>query len=110
MSDTKARNIIQRLADIGAIVPGSQTEKLVSEVHAMTHDNHIPGGGYTYSATNLRPSPAGSRCGVRTGNDPQSGPFYCGGVATLMGDSLDGKFVYVCAGHEGVLRRIAEPN
>lgn len=101
----RARGIVRRLSDIGAIAPG-QTERVVDEVHGMIHDDFIPGGKVATSATNLRPAPAGNRCGVQTGDDIQSGPFYCGGVATLIGDT-DGGVVCACARHESALRRIA---
>jgi len=107
MNDTRARNIVRRLTDIGAISPGMPTKRLVDEVQAMTHDDYIPGGKTATSVTNLRAAPAGRRCGVRTGEDIQSGPFYCGAVATLMGDS-DGGIVCACAGHESYLRQIAK--
>lgn len=106
MSDkARARNVVRRLADLGEIVPGS-TERLTDEVHAMIRDDYIPGGKTATSATNIRPSPAGHRCGVSTGEDVQSGPFYCGEPATLMGD-FEGGVACACARHESALRRIA---
>lgn len=95
MKSTQARNIARRLMDIGAIAPGVQMKRLVDEIQEMTHDDYIPGGGTATSATNIRNSPAGKRCGVRTGEDIQSGPFYCGETATLIGDTSNG-FVCVC--------------
>ncbi len=106
MSDAKARNIVRRLIDIGAIAPGAQMEWLVDEVHAMTRDDHILGGEVPTSATNLRVADAGCRCGVSTGYDIQSGPVYCGDIATLMGDAPGGA-VCACARHESGLRQIA---
>jgi len=106
MSDkARARNVVRRLADLGAIAPGS-TERLTDEVHAMIRGDYIPGGKTATSATNIRPAAAGHRCGVSTGEDVQSGPFYCGKPATLTGDS-EGGVVCACAGHESALRRIA---
>lgn len=105
MKNTQARNIIQRLIDIGAIVPGLQTERLVDEVQTIIHDDYIPGGKTVNSATNLRDAPAGKRCCFKIGEDLQSGPFYCGDPATLMGDTSGG-IVYTCEKHEPVLRRI----
>ena len=106
MSDrAMARNIVERLEDIGALAPGPRG-RLVDEVDAMTRGDYVPGGDPAVSAANLRPAPAGHRCGVQTGDDLQSGPMYCGGVATLMGDS-EGGVVCACARHESALRRIA---
>ncbi len=107
MNRDRAKGIVQRLSDIGAITPGTQAERVIDEVHSMVHDDFIPGGKRVTSATNLRPAPAGNRCGIQTGNDIQSGPFYCGGTATLIGDTDDG-IVCACARHESIIRRIAE--
>lgn len=105
MGNTLAENIVKRLVDIGAISPSAQTKRLVDEVQAMTHDDFIPGGKTADSITNVRDAPAGNRCCANMGRDIQSGPFYCGEPATLMGDTSDGS-VFTCKRHESSLRRI----
>ena len=104
MSDkTRAKNIAQRLVDIGVISPSlTEIELITNEIHKMIDDDYIPGGKRTISITNLQPAPTGNRCGVQVGNDAQSGPFYCGLPATLMGNSENG-IVFACARHESVL-------
>lgn len=105
---TRANNIVRRLTDIGAIALGVQTARLVAEVDEMIRDDFIPGGGPALLATNLRTAPAGYRCGVQTGNDIQSGPYYCGDPGTLIGDCDGDGIVCACARHESALRRIAK--
>jgi len=95
VKNTRARSIVRRLVDIGAIAPDIQPDRLVDEVQEIIHDDYIPGGDTATSATNLRTASAGKRCCVKMGTDIQSGPFYCGDPATLMGDTLCG-IVYTC--------------
>ena len=42
MDNTVARNIVQRLVDLGAI--NRVTERWVNEVYALIPDDYIPGG------------------------------------------------------------------
>jgi len=105
MDKARARGVARRLEDIGAVAPGMR-ERVADEVDAMTRGDYIPGGKRAASAANLRPAPAGLRCGARTGDDTQSGPIYCGAPATLMGDS-EGGVACACARHEPILRRLA---
>lgn len=101
-----AENVVDRLIDIGAIPPTNRSQR-VEEVHEMIKPDHIPGGGKVKTATNLRPAPAGNRCGARMGYDMQSGSFYCGDPATLMADT-NGEIVCTCKRHESALKRIVK--
>ena len=84
-----AENVVDRLIDLGKLPPGHR-ERCVDEVHEMIKPDHIPGGGTVSTATNLRTAPPGYRCGVPTGEDIQSGPFFCGDPATLIADAEKG--------------------
>ena len=104
MNRAVAENVVDRLVDTGARLSGTR-EQAVEEVHRMVKDDHIPGGKTASEVTRLRAAPPGHRCGLRTGEDIQSGPFYCGEPASLMGNS-DGGTVYTCKGHDYILRRL----
>lgn len=102
-----AENVVDRLIDTGTIPPTNRGQ-CVKEVHEMIKPDHTPGGPTAKTAFNLRPAPAGNRCGARTGYDMQSGPFYCGDPATLMADINNGGTVCTCKRHESALKRITK--
>ena len=104
---TVANNIVDRLIDLGAVAPNHRN-RCVNEVERIVEDDYIPGGSTAKTASNLRPASAGNRCGVRTGNDVQSGPFYCGEPATLMADTTDNGIVCTCEHHESALKQIVK--
>jgi hypothetical protein len=74
--------------------------------------DYIPGGAPVLRVAGVRPVPEGvsGRCGITTGYDPQSGPIYCGGRASLMADPVppNGTMkAFACPAHEANLRRMS---
>lgn len=103
---TVAENIVDRLGDLGVLAP-SMRSRSIKEVERLTEPDYIPRGDPVDTCWNVRPAPAGERCGVRTGEDIQSGPYYCGKPATVIGDT-DVGIVCACDHHAACLRRRAE--
>jgi hypothetical protein len=73
-------------------------------------NDYIPKGGLCRGVRNVRAAGDGDvlRCGAQVGDDPQSGPIYCGDRASWIGnDVATGLLVCVCARHEKRLRKLA---
>jgi len=101
-----SENIVDSLVDDGLVRP-RDADRAIEKVHELTKGDYIPDGGPTRKVKNKRRAPAGHRCGCVTGNDVQSGPFYCGAPAAWMADDAEreGFILFVCAGHEKRLDR-----
>lgn len=105
---THARNVTRWLVDQG-YVPVEQMDQVEQQIHLMIKRDYVPDGKGASGAVNLRAAPPGSRCGVVTGHDIQSGPFHCGEPGTLVADDLrGGGLLCACRQHERVLRAMAD--
>lgn len=99
-----SENVVKALVR-GGLLPEALAGAAEDMVEDVTHDDFIPGGPECREARRLRVNPGGHRCGVRIGEDVQSGPFYCGKAATLVADG-EGGVVAACGRHEGVIRSL----
>lgn len=75
--------------------------------------DYIPKGGPVTKIANLRPANHFAQCGAVIGDDPQSGPLYCGDRATLLADSIDENgrvdgLIAVCKRHETGLKEMEQ--
>jgi hypothetical protein len=116
MSDhkTRAAHAARYLSKLGLVAPIREREAAAALEEVLDED-FIPGGKEATAAENVRPADPGMRCGVATGRDIQSGPYYCGRPATLMADAPQAAEkpgasarVCACAEHEHVLRALAK--
>lgn len=117
MSDhkTRAAHAARYLSKLGLIAPIRESEAAAALEEVLDED-YIPNGERATAAENIRPADPGMRCGVATGRDIQSGPYYCGQPATIMADvprtitpGITGKArVCACAEHEHVLHALAK--
>jgi hypothetical protein len=105
----RAAHAARYLASLGLVEREGDAARALQEV---LHDDYIPGGPVCRAVRNIRPAPPGLRCGVRMGNDIQSGPYFCGDPATLIGDACDTgggtDVLCVCASHEHVMRSLEQ--
>jgi len=89
------------------LVTKSNVNRAAKVIEELTDPDYIPDGGPARSIeSEIRPAPVDTRCGVRMGDDVQSGPYYCGEPATLCFKASNG-LVCACARHEDVLRALA---
>jgi hypothetical protein len=117
MSDykTRAAHAARYLSKLGLIAPIRESEAAAA-LEELFDEDFIPGGKEATAAENIRPADPGMRCGVATGRDIQSGPYYCGQPATVMADvpksitpGITGKArVCACAEHEHALRSLVK--
>lgn len=95
-------NVVATLVGQG-IIPAGQAEAAKEITEKLTRPDYIPSGETVHDEDleNWQRCPPGHRCGSITGNDIQSGPFYCGKPAESMA-FLKGhpeRPVFACRGH-----------
>lgn len=108
MSDhkTRAAHAARYLSKLG-LIASIRESKVAAALEELLNEDYIPGGEWATAAENIRPADPGLRCGVATGRDIQSGPYYCGQPATIMADVPKAR-ACACAEHEHVLRALAK--
>jgi len=89
------------------LVTKSNVNRAAKVIEELTDPDYIPNGKPVTSVdSEIEPAPIEARCGVKTGNDVQSGPYFCGEPAIVGFRSGEG-YACACAKHESALRALA---
>lgn len=78
MQKSEAKKLVERMRDY---IPGGKPVNVRSLIFRRTHEHEV------------------LLCGTKTGNDLQSGPYYCGAVADWAVVTGDGGTAAVCDRH-----------
>lgn len=78
MTKSEAENLGARMRDY---IPGGKPVDVLKLTFRPTHDHEV------------------HLCGTKTGDDIQSGPYYCGAVAEWVARTAEGHWVAVCDLH-----------
>ena len=77
MHKSEAKNPVEQMRDY---IPGGKSVAVSSLMFRRTYEHEV------------------HLCGARTGNDIQSGPYYCGAIADWVASTSDG-LAAVCSKH-----------